>query len=56
MLQGRDEWLSEHRAEIAGKTEAGYAAAKRGELIDETQVRANMEKRKRAWFADQRQK
>lgn len=55
MLQDRDEWLTEHRVEIAEKIEAGYAAAKRGELIDEDQVRANMEKRKRAWLADQRQ-
>ena len=40
-----------HRAKI----EEGYAAAQRGELIDSDQVRAQMEEKKRAWVAEQRQ-
>ncbi len=55
MLSERDAWITEHRAELSAKIEAGYAAAQRGELVDEDQVRANLEKRKRAWLAEDRE-
>ena len=51
LLHERDTWLAENRA----KMEEGYAAAQRGELIDSDQVRAQMEEKKRAWLAEQRQ-
>src|SRR5208337_4723316 len=51
LLRERDAWLAENRAKI----EEGYAAAQRGELIDNDQVRAEMEEKKRAWVAEQRQ-
>jgi antitoxin ParD1/3/4 len=51
LLHERDAWLAENRAKI----EEGYAAAQRGELIDSDQVRAQMEEKKRAWVAEQRQ-
>ncbi len=51
LLLERDAWLAENRAKI----EEGYAAAQRGELIDSDQVRAQMEEKKRAWVAEQRQ-
>ena len=51
LLRERDAWLAENRAKI----EEGYAAAQRGELIDSDQARAQMEEKKRAWVAEQRQ-
>jgi antitoxin ParD1/3/4 len=51
LLHERDAWLAESRAKI----EEGYAAAQRGELIDGDQARAQMEEKKRAWVAEQRQ-
>ncbi len=51
LLHERDAWLAESRAKI----EEGYAAAQRGELIDGDQVRSQMEEKKRAWVAEQRQ-
>jgi putative addiction module CopG family antidote len=54
LLHAQEEWLAENRSEIAAKVAEGYAAAKRGELIDGDQVRAGMEERKRAWLADRR--
>ena len=50
LLRDRDSWLAENRAKI----EEGYAAAQRGELIDDDQVRAQLDKRKHAWLAEQR--
>lgn len=49
MLVERDEWLAEHRSEVAGKIEEGYAAAQRGELIDADQVYRNLEEKKKGW-------
>jgi antitoxin ParD1/3/4 len=50
LLRDRDAWLAENRAKI----EEGYAAAQRGNLIDDDEVRAQMDDRKRAWLAEQR--
>ena len=50
LLRDRDARLAENRARI----DEGYAAARRGELIDADQVRAQMEEKKRAWRAEQR--
>jgi len=50
LLRDRDAWLAENRARI----EEGYAAAQRGELINDDQVRAQMDKRKQDWLAEQR--
>jgi putative addiction module CopG family antidote len=49
MLHEREEWLSVNRAGISAKIEEGYASARRGDLIDSDQVRAQMEEKKRAW-------
>ena len=48
LLCERDAWLADHRAKI----EEGYAAARRGELIESDQVRSQMEQKKRAWLAE----
>ncbi len=51
LLHERDAWLAENRARI----EEGYASAQRGELIESDRVRAQMEEKKGAWTAEQRQ-
>ncbi len=48
LLRERDAWLADHRAKI----EEGYAAARRGELVDGDQVRSQMQQKKRAWRAE----
>jgi Arc/MetJ-type ribon-helix-helix transcriptional regulator len=54
LLHEQESWLAEHAAEIGAKVGEGYAAAKRGELIEAERVRALLEEKKRAWLADQR--
>jgi len=54
LLHEQETWLAEHRTEIAARIEQGYAAAQRGELLGSDQVRATLEKRKRAWLAEKR--
>ena len=54
MLHEQEEWLSANRAAISARIEEGYASAQRGELIDDDQVRAQMEEKKRIWRADPR--
>ena len=46
MLDEQEEWLAANRAEIKAKIDEGYAAAQRGELIDPTDVRAQLIERK----------
>ena len=48
------EWLSENRQEILEKIEAGYASARRGDLLDAEEVRTRMAERKQAWVGKQR--
>ncbi|MGB2624907.1 MAG: hypothetical protein WA857_10430 [Candidatus Acidiferrum sp.] len=52
MLHEQETWLAEHAAEIEAKIQEGYAAAKRGELIDSEEVRLAMDQKKRTWLAD----
>jgi len=53
LLHDQEEWLAQNKREIRAAIEEGYASAQRGELIDEDQVRAEMERKKRAWLAGQ---
>jgi len=55
LLHEQEAWLAEHSSEIKEKIEQGYAAARRGELIDSDQVRSRMDEKKRVWLADKRQ-
>lgn len=50
MLPEQETWLAEHSDEISAKIEQGYAAARRGELIDGDRVRSTLEEKKRAWI------
>ena len=52
LLHEQETWLAEHRGEISAKITEGYAAAKRGELIDSEQVRHSMDEKKRMWLAN----
>lgn len=54
LLHEHETWLAEHAPEISAKISDGYAAAKRGELIDAEQVRLTMDEKKHAWLANQR--
>jgi Arc/MetJ-type ribon-helix-helix transcriptional regulator len=50
MLHEREQWLADHRADIAAKIELGYAQAERGELLDPAEVRAHLNGRKQVWI------
>ena len=54
LLHEQEAWLAENREEIRAKIAEGYAEAQRGELIDASDVCAQMEQRKRAWLAEHR--
>ena len=47
MLHEQEAWLAANREEIRAKIAEGYAEAQRGESIDASDVRAQMEERKR---------
>ncbi len=49
-LHAEEEWFAENREEISAKIEEGWAAIEREELLDEDEVRRDMEKMKREWF------
>lgn len=55
LLHEKESWLVEHGSEISARIEAGYAAAKRGELVDADDTRAILQDKKRTWLADKRQ-
>jgi antitoxin ParD1/3/4 len=55
LLHEQEVWFASQRREIAEKIEEGWNAAARGELIGESQVKFNMQQRKRAWIEQQRQ-
>ena len=54
LLHEQEAWLAEQSSEIRAKIEEGYAAAKRGELIDSGEVRSRVDAKKRAWLSENR--
>ena len=46
LLHEQETWLAENASEISAKISEGYAAAKRGELVDAEQVRLSMDQKK----------
>jgi putative addiction module CopG family antidote len=48
MLHEQEAWLAANRGEIQTKIAAGYASAKRGELMGPDEVRAKLAELKRA--------
>jgi putative addiction module CopG family antidote len=53
VLHSEDAWLHEHKTEIAEKIERAFAQFERGESFSPEESRAEMEKRKAAWLAEQ---
>ncbi len=53
MLHEQEAWLAEHRSEIKNRIAEGYAAAQRGELIESEEVRARLNRLKRARSGEQ---
>lgn len=45
-LHEQENWLAAHKSGIRTKIEEGYAAAKRGELLDSAKVRSELSRRK----------
>ena len=54
LLHEQESWLASNRDVIDAKVQAGWDSAKRGELADESAVRALMQDRKIAWLKQQR--
>jgi predicted transcriptional regulator len=54
MLDEHQAQLAANRTEIKAKIDEGYAEAQRGELIDPTEVRSQLNERKRIWLREQR--
>jgi hypothetical protein len=54
-LSVEEEWLAENHDEIAAKVQEGWDAARRGELTDLTQGRANLQRKKEEWLAQRHQ-
>jgi len=47
MLHEQEAWLAEHRTEIEKQIAEGYAAARRGELLEADEVRTRLNELKR---------
>jgi putative addiction module CopG family antidote len=52
MLHSADEWLQDHKEEVAEKIERAFAQFERGEFFSPEASRADMAKRKAAWLPE----
>jgi putative addiction module CopG family antidote len=52
VLRSEDQWLEDHKEEVAEKIERAFAQFERGEFFSAEESRANMEKRKAEWLRD----
>ena len=52
MLHSEEEWLLDHKAEIAAKIERAFEQFDRGEFFSAEESQADMERRKAAWFRE----
>ena len=53
VLHSEDEWLHDHKEEIAEKIERAFEQFGRGEFLSAEESRADMEKRKATWLREQ---
>jgi len=53
MLHSQDEWLQDQKDSMEAKIERSFEQFERNEFFSAEQSRADMEKRKRAWLAEQ---
>ena len=51
LLQAEDEWLVEHRGEIAAKIDRACEQFERGEYFEEDEAEAELDRRKAAWLS-----
>jgi putative addiction module CopG family antidote len=51
-LHSEEEWLLDHKAEIAAKIERAFGQFDRGEFFSAEESQADMERRKAAWFRE----
>ncbi len=56
MLHEQEAWLAANRGEIEAKINEGYAAARRGELIEADEARSRLNERKRAKLGPQQRR
>ena len=54
VLRSEDEWLQDHREEIAAKIDRAFEQFERGEFLSAVESRADMERRKAAWLRDRK--
>lgn len=54
VLRSEDEWLQEHKDEVAEKIERAFGQFERGEFFSAEESVAEMERRKAAWLRDQK--
>ena len=54
MLRSEDTWLLDHKDEIAEKIDRAFGQFERGEFFSAEESRADMEKRKATWLAEQK--
>jgi Arc/MetJ-type ribon-helix-helix transcriptional regulator len=54
VLRFEDTWLLDHKDEIAEKIDRAFGQFERGEFLSAEESRADMEKRKAAWLAEQK--
>jgi Arc/MetJ-type ribon-helix-helix transcriptional regulator len=50
MLHSEDQWIDEHKDEIAEKIERAFAQLERGEFFSPEESRADMARRKAEWL------
>jgi Arc/MetJ-type ribon-helix-helix transcriptional regulator len=48
LLHSQEEWLAANRSEVEAKIVEGYAAAQRGELMDEDEVKRRLHEMKQS--------
>jgi Arc/MetJ-type ribon-helix-helix transcriptional regulator len=53
MLQSEDEWLQEQKGRVEEKLERAFAQFESGQFLSAEESRADMEKRKADWLAEQ---
>jgi Arc/MetJ-type ribon-helix-helix transcriptional regulator len=53
-LNSEDEWLHDHKSEIAEKIERAFEQFEHGEFFSAEESQADMEKRKAAWLREPR--
>jgi putative addiction module CopG family antidote len=52
MLHSEEEWLLDHKAEIAAKIERAFGQFDRGEFFSAEESQADMERRKAVWLRE----